>query len=141
EWAVRIDICATASGGSRLCGHVFGRRCLEHHLKSNRAWSNTCPLCRAKWYEPAQARDTDPSVAADPWIAREVVDSDESAATNRGPDNELSPRGRLQRSAGFLRQVLEAFDVEEGSDQVRYSVEEVERSLERLYRNLEGRSD
>ncbi|KAF2260396.1 hypothetical protein CC78DRAFT_571208 [Lojkania enalia] len=162
EWAVRVDLCATPAGGARLCSHVFGRRCLEHHLRSNGAWHNKCPICRAPWFEPVDHCNTltDPG----PWISPEIAQgsTSETSDSNWTSENEMlvhdgnqsisetrdlgsgmtmSSRGRLHRSAGFLRQVLEAFNVEEGSDEVRGSVEEVERSLERLYANLEGRSE
>lgn len=32
------------------CFHVFGRRCLEAHIRSGTPWSHTCPLCRAEWF-------------------------------------------------------------------------------------------
>jgi hypothetical protein len=37
------------------CKHVFGRRCLEKHIRSNAPWSHTCPLCRKEWF-PAPNR-------------------------------------------------------------------------------------
>lgn len=32
------------------CKHVFGRRCLEQHIRSGNPWSHTCPLCRTEWF-------------------------------------------------------------------------------------------
>lgn len=31
------------------CTHIFGRRCLECHVRSGNPWSHTCPLCRMEW--------------------------------------------------------------------------------------------
>jgi hypothetical protein len=32
------------------CRHIFGRRCIEAHIRSGNPWSHTCPLCRAEWF-------------------------------------------------------------------------------------------
>jgi hypothetical protein len=37
------------------CNHIFGRRCLERHIRGNLPWSHTCPLCRKEWL-PASNR-------------------------------------------------------------------------------------
>jgi hypothetical protein len=37
------------------CKHIFGRRCLEQHIRGNMPWSHTCPLCRTEWF-PAPSR-------------------------------------------------------------------------------------
>lgn len=34
----------------RPCSHVFGRHCLEQHIRAGMPWSHTCPLCRAVWF-------------------------------------------------------------------------------------------
>jgi hypothetical protein len=31
------------------CRHIFGRRCLERHIRGGTPWSNTCPICRKEW--------------------------------------------------------------------------------------------
>jgi hypothetical protein len=31
------------------CKHIFGRRCLERHIRGNLPWSHTCPMCRQEW--------------------------------------------------------------------------------------------
>ncbi|KAH7406290.1 hypothetical protein DE146DRAFT_651264 [Phaeosphaeria sp. MPI-PUGE-AT-0046c] len=48
EYAVRIK----NVGG---CEHIFGRRCLEKHLKAGLPWSHTCPMCRREWLPPPNA--------------------------------------------------------------------------------------
>lgn len=43
EYAVQIQ-------GRGACRHVFGRRCIEAHIRSGNPWSYTCPLCRVEWF-------------------------------------------------------------------------------------------
>ena len=39
------------------CAHIFGRRCIESHIRSGKPWSHTCPICRAQWFPaPNRAR-------------------------------------------------------------------------------------
>lgn len=42
EYAVQISGCGA-------CAHVFGRHCVERHLRARQPWSRACPLCRAEW--------------------------------------------------------------------------------------------
>lgn len=37
------------------CTHVFGRRCLEHHIRGRNPWSYTCPLYRTEWFPAPNA--------------------------------------------------------------------------------------
>jgi len=30
----------------QICTHIFGRRCLERHIRGGMPWSHTCPMCR-----------------------------------------------------------------------------------------------
>ncbi|KAF1842276.1 uncharacterized protein K460DRAFT_370259 [Cucurbitaria berberidis CBS 394.84] len=32
------------------CEHVFGRSCIESHIRRGNPWSHTCPLCRVEWF-------------------------------------------------------------------------------------------
>lgn len=32
------------------CTHVFGRRCVETHIRGRDPWSHSCPMCRAEWF-------------------------------------------------------------------------------------------
>lgn len=41
------------------CKHVFGRRCLEKHMRSGGPWSHTCPLCRKEWLNAPNSGRTD----------------------------------------------------------------------------------
>jgi hypothetical protein len=38
------------------CKHIFGRHCLEHHIRGGNPWSHTCPLCRTEWFPAPNAR-------------------------------------------------------------------------------------
>ena len=51
EYAVQINRGA--------CKHIFGRLCLERHIRAGRPWSHTCPLCRAELFPPPNAARTD----------------------------------------------------------------------------------
>ncbi|KAF2110520.1 hypothetical protein BDV96DRAFT_202837 [Lophiotrema nucula] len=148
EWPVRVDLCATPDSRTRLCGHIFGRRCLEKHLKAQGPWHSKCPMCRMTWFEPVHS-----GVNIGPafWSPREgssrndeeigeppqAQDTDEEAAKQE--QEQTTPRDRLRRRrpTPFLRRVLEACNVEEGSDEVRGSVDDVERTLEQLYAGRE----
>jgi hypothetical protein len=43
EYAVQIQ-------GRGACQHIFGRRCIETHIRGGLPWSHTCPLCRFEWF-------------------------------------------------------------------------------------------
>jgi hypothetical protein len=43
EYAVQVQ-------NRGLCAHIFGRRCIEAHIRCGNPWSHTCPLCRAEWF-------------------------------------------------------------------------------------------
>ncbi|KAF2132306.1 hypothetical protein P153DRAFT_383196 [Dothidotthia symphoricarpi CBS 119687] len=45
EYAVQIN-------NRGPCTHVFGRRCVETHIRGRNPWSHTCPMCRAEWFPP-----------------------------------------------------------------------------------------
>ncbi|KAJ4984821.1 SET domain-containing protein [Stagonosporopsis vannaccii] len=50
EYAVQIQ-------NRSECKHIFGRRCLEQHIRGGNPWSHTCPLCRTEWFPaPNSAR-------------------------------------------------------------------------------------
>jgi hypothetical protein len=48
EYAVQIE-------NRGECTHIFGRRCLEHHIRGGNPWSHTCPLCRSDWFPAPNA--------------------------------------------------------------------------------------
>ncbi|KAF2110519.1 hypothetical protein BDV96DRAFT_202838 [Lophiotrema nucula] len=49
EYPVRICNCGE-------CKHVFGRRCLEQHIRAQQPWSHRCPLCRAEFFPAPSPR-------------------------------------------------------------------------------------
>jgi hypothetical protein len=114
EWAIRVDISATDAGIRKCCGRIFGRLCLEKHINSPGVWHNKCPLCREEWWanpkELAQHRPV--------WTTSEQEDGD----------------GRVWRydrpaRLSIVRQVLDAFAVDGGSEQIDVTVDEVEERL------------
>lgn len=48
EYAIQIQ---HSSG----CRHIFGRVCLERHMRGGNPWSHTCPLCRTEWFPAPNA--------------------------------------------------------------------------------------
>jgi hypothetical protein len=51
DYPVRVD--STWPDSNRR--HVFGRRCTEDYLSSNRGYSTRCPVCRERWFaRPAE---------------------------------------------------------------------------------------
>jgi len=164
EWAVRVDISAARDGGKRCCGHVFGRKCLERHVKGNEPWRSGCPICRAPWFteegngissSTAATSDTSTARSADPpstapssrattrdrasRLARSVLRRCEGRRRSGGrrENGRISSRGRDQTSALFIQQVLDAFGVEAGTEEIKASVEQVEETLERMYQELD----
>jgi hypothetical protein len=165
ECAVKVHLSASSEGKSKLCGHIFGRHCLEQHLNSEGGFRNRCALCRNVWFEttrssfqPAQGSSRSSSqnlprprlstllsssrlrirnflrgytFSESPYASGSVNGSE------RG-DSMLSSRSRLQRSAGFIQQVLDTFEIGDASREIDVSVSEVEVALDRLYQMLEG---
>jgi len=124
---MRVDMSATDSGSTKCCRHIFGRRCLEKHVNSRGAWHNKCPLCRQMWWGAAYEAPHH--------------SSRERAGTRRIRDGRVRRRGDRRQDGpsrfGFVRQVLDTFAVEEGSEQIKATVQEVEERLARMYQDLE----
>jgi hypothetical protein len=158
EWAVRVDISAAQVGGKRCCGHIFGRRCLERHVKGNEAWRNTCPICRAPWFvtetngrpastssssgRPVYPRSRASTRDRASQVARSVLRRCES---RRGGDVRRTidrswNRRRSQPRVPFIEQVLGRFGIEADGEEIKASVEQVEETLDRMYRDLENES-
>lgn len=142
EWAVQIDISATAQRSTRLCGHIFGSRCLQIHLKSKGAWRNKCPLCRCVWFPETAAPPSEITSERVPWLERaRMRRSLQIGSRGRGEDDSGGVRvnsemaERLNGEQDFLRRVLDTFEIGDGRREVRGSVEEVTDVLERLYRD------
>ena len=41
-----------------LCEHIFGRHCIEKHIRAVEPWSHVCPLCRTAWIPPLRPTRT-----------------------------------------------------------------------------------
>ncbi|KAF2702746.1 hypothetical protein K504DRAFT_452988 [Pleomassaria siparia CBS 279.74] len=37
------------------CTHIFGRSCIEKHMRARMPWSHSCPMCRAEWFPAPHA--------------------------------------------------------------------------------------
>jgi hypothetical protein len=60
------------------CEHIFGRICIEEHIRSGQSYSMRCPICREQWFGSWQASpedefelDDDPLSRAIAWGVRE----------------------------------------------------------------------
>ncbi|KAF2260397.1 hypothetical protein CC78DRAFT_536390 [Lojkania enalia] len=49
EYPVQIYDCGE-------CPHIFGRLCLERHIRARQPWSHRCPICRAEWFPAPVSR-------------------------------------------------------------------------------------
>lgn len=158
EFAVSIDMVAEWHGSKKLCGHVLGRKCFERHLRSKGAWRNRCPLCRDVWFHGDEAideEDTDEEVQEDEPSEPDATtipprrSARVAAQTIPGP-NISSPRLSVssgvnrarygqQQSSGprhFTRKLLAALEVRADGDEVAGTMEDVERRLKTLYRDM-----
>lgn len=151
EWAVRIDMIAEQSGLRRCCGHILGRICLEKHLQGEGPWRNKCPLCRNLWFHVTVANhaatDEQPRASAEriyPQATLRRSSRIASRAAVRQPPSAHHDRYRVNprtnctlrnagRSPHFMRHLLGLLNVSSGSDEVKATLEEVERRLGILY--------
>ncbi|CAO2657135.1 Nn.00g032610.m01.CDS01 [Neocucurbitaria sp. VM-36] len=155
EWPVRVDMVAEQSGPKRCCGHILGRRCLEKHLQSRGEWRNKCPVCRDLWFGNSTVSDTstreEPQASAQSErrapnpLRRSSRIALQTTARRRIPGLQMDEphrvirlRQRVQpsRSTSFMQQLLGALEVEQGSDEVKATLEEVEQRLEALYGSI-----
>jgi hypothetical protein len=82
-----------------LCEHIFGRRCIESHIRSGTPWSHTCPLCRAEWFPAPHGGRT------------ELLRNFEGALNGLArlevqDDNVRSEVERVERMLGRIREIL-----------------------------------
>ena len=156
EWPVSMDMVAERLGIKRCCGHILGRRCLEKLLQACGEWRNKCPMCRDTWYGHSTVNNAAPSeglqasaqrdfrapriprrssrLASRATRQRQALGSQMSARNEVRRFRPFEPvRVRPLRSTGSIHQLLDALNVEHGSDQVKGTLEEVERRLETLY--------
>lgn len=152
EWAVRVDMIAERSGVRRCCQHVLGRKCLEKHLHSGGPWRNKCPLCRNVWFDTTIADDIvpdqQPMVIAERNVAPSTLRRSSRIASGvsarrhqpsahhdpcRVERRTNCPPRNAARSPHFMHHLLSLLEVETGSDEVKATMEDVERRLEILY--------
>ncbi|KAL5114484.1 hypothetical protein ACEQ8H_007627 [Pleosporales sp. CAS-2024a] len=148
ECAVRVDMIAEWFGPKRCCGHILGRSCLVTHLQGPGAWRNKCPICRDVWYHddaPADALQEERRPRAVPrgeGAPRRSLRIAARRTTAQGlAEQSLSRRyGVVVRSqrhpARFTQRLLAALQVEDGSEEVKGTMAEVERKLNTLYSDI-----
>ncbi|KAH7073267.1 hypothetical protein FB567DRAFT_196508 [Paraphoma chrysanthemicola] len=153
EWAVSVEIVAGIDRPRECCGHIMGRKCLDMHLRARGQWRNKCPICRDVWYEVGAVEDaegreeeqaqSEPIPIDPPRRSLRIAARDRhrrSTATPMTSDRRgVNRAGREQRairqtrSRRFHQDLLAALDVEEGSDEIGCTLEEVKHKLEALY--------
>ncbi|KAF2034317.1 hypothetical protein EK21DRAFT_107943 [Setomelanomma holmii] len=158
EWAVSIDMVADVSGPKDCCGHIMGRRCLDQHLAAPGPWRTKCPLCRDVWFrapftmdvdeEDQEGSEVETSPVEDSLVeplrrSRRIAERNSRPGTpnaamgeQSGVSSVIRRQSRTRRRArarGFARQLFAALEVEEGSSEVRCTLEEVKQKLEALY--------
>ncbi|KAF2255163.1 hypothetical protein BU26DRAFT_559783 [Trematosphaeria pertusa] len=79
------------------CKHVFGRICIERHMRGGQPWSHTCPICRAEWFPAPNAG------------RREVLAATEIAldALARIDAADVEVRAEVERVEEALRRIRE----------------------------------
>lgn len=147
EWAVRIELVAGATAQRRCCRHVIGKQCLEAHLRSSGPWKRQCPLCRDVWFrEPSyptrasrhslqsQALPRDERVTRSMALARGRTRRGRSRSLSHDRDEEQTSQPSAPHDgSNFTQRVREKLHVEDGSEQVGRTVEEVEQTLRDFY--------
>jgi|SRR5690242_16990943 len=146
EWAVRVELVAETSGLRRCCGHVIGKQCLEAHIRSSGPWKRRCPLCRALWFQESrlQAEETQTTSRQQAQAEGQTIVLSRHTLLNngqyspRGPRNEwgqssTSQEAYAQHLANFTQRVREKLKINDGSDEVGKSLEEVEQILGEFY--------
>ncbi|KAF2658544.1 hypothetical protein K491DRAFT_676360 [Lophiostoma macrostomum CBS 122681] len=141
EYPVRVDIAATPTGSVRLCGHIFGRKCLEQHLRTKGPWSKNCPLCRRVWFknEEKETENTHSALSSTlrlSWFPRPERQRHREHMASAGQSEAGAQPDEETFRQSFMQQVLDALEAEKGSREVRGSVEDVERALQKLYQKL-----
>lgn len=87
------------------CTHVFGRRCLEDHLRGGNPWSRTCPFCRTVWM-PAPRRATRASFTTNT-DTRMELDRLFAILAERDAEEEREEQERERSSLERLRDALD----------------------------------
>jgi hypothetical protein len=150
EWAVKVDMIAEWFGTKRCCGHIIGRKCLSKHLKGPGPWRNKCPLCRDVWFHEVAPRNAQPQVdAPEPpsttralrrsqRIAERRTMSQRSSGSTHGVARTQSRQRPQRPPIRFTQRLMAALEVEDGTEEVKGTMEEVERMLNRLYEDATG---
>ncbi|KAF2823202.1 hypothetical protein CC86DRAFT_328302 [Ophiobolus disseminans] len=154
EWAVSIDMVAEWFGPKKCCGHIMGRKCLEKHLSAAGQWRNKCPLCRDIWFHervPAHVQwrpaPIPPQPSADVAPRRSERIAAKATARSGTQQPKMSDHSGINRAprqqrprprpVHFTGRLMTALQVEDGSCEVKGTLEEVEQRLSTLYGDLE----
>ncbi|KAF2823203.1 hypothetical protein CC86DRAFT_421961 [Ophiobolus disseminans] len=115
------------------CQHVFGRLCIERHVRSGQSYGNRCPMCRERWFGTSGDDATQPQHRP---RAREVWDLDEATEPRprrgaidggmfsvirarltgvRNPQDTqtMSATGRLHRAVAILERAIQIHDLQD----------------------------
>lgn len=143
-----------------LCRHVFGRICIETHIRSGQRYSTRCPTCREQWIgwqasvEDHFEVDEDPLSRAITRHMRESLGSDEdegelavsglSTVPLRARIIEHRPgfsvTDRVNRSIGLLERMQAIYRLQIVDADELACVFDVESAVERLWQRLDERN-
>lgn len=153
EWAVSIDMVAEWFGPKKCCGHIIGRECLDMHLSTPGQWRNKCPICRDIWFHervPAhaqwQAAPTSSGSSSSVAPRRSARIAGRVAAESGPSQPRMSNQSGISRAsrhlqsqprpAYFTDRLMAALEVEDGSSEVKGTLDEVNQKLRTLYGGL-----
>lgn len=124
EYAVQVQ-------NKAECEHIFGRRCLEDHLRSGNPWSHKCPSCRTEWLPAPNDASEDAREETD-WdrLLNLLADTERAQGSRRvGWSLERSRAAREDLDRLFA--LLDTQDAED-AEEARQELRRVGSSLERL---------
>jgi hypothetical protein len=128
EYAVKIQ-------NKAECRHIFGRRCLEDHIRSGKPWSHKCPFCRTGWFPAPNGTGEDAREEVD-WERVYTILADAERArpvpiqVGRSLESLRAARGELER----LFALLDARDAGQATDDAEQATQNVEQARQELGR-------
>jgi hypothetical protein len=152
------------------CEHIFGRICIERHIRSGEYYSMRCPICREQWFGFWQAEPADEFELDDDRLSRAlarrlqerqnqsdgtvevheleagIIDPGTQSFTLSNRTSELQARHgasvvrRVYRSIGLLESMRSFFLLQSVNEDKLAAVLEVEDAVERLWQRLDERN-
>jgi hypothetical protein len=145
EYAVQIQ-------NKAECRHIFGRRCLEDHIRSGKPWSHKCPFCRTGWFPAPNNTGEDAreevdwervyTILADAERARPVpIQVGRSLESLRNAREELERLFALLDARDAEQATPDAEQVTQDAEQATQNVKQARQELGRVASSLERLRD